>query len=143
MGNIGSIYDDVPVGEGRGPDLRATVQVPRSGLGADDGVCVPLPPVLSHEGKDVPRTPQPGEPDDAVTLRLPADFPDGATLRLRGAGGRGTKGSGDLYLTVSLSDDAVVVATPTALAKPEGSSAPIVVTLAIAAAIALLYVLLG
>lgn len=143
MGNIGSIYDDVPVGEGRGPDLRATVKVPRSGLGADDGVCVPLPPVLSHEGKDVPRTAQPGEPEDAVTLRLPADFPDGATLRLRGAGGRGTKGSGDLYLTVSVSDDAVVVAPPVELARAEGSSTPIVVSLAIAAAIALLYVLLG
>lgn len=143
MGNIGSIYDDVPVGEGRGSDLRATVKVPRSGLGAPDGVCVPLPSALPHEGKDVPRTPQPGEPEDAVTLRLPADFPDGATLRLRGAGGRGTKGSGDLYLTVSVSDDALVVAPPVELVQTEGSSAPIVVSLAIAAAIALLYVLLG
>ncbi|MCR9164534.1 MAG: hypothetical protein ACE37F_07235 [Nannocystaceae bacterium] len=143
MGNIGSIYDDAPAGEGRGPDLRATVEVPRAGLGAADGVCVPLPAALPHEGEDVLRTPQPGEPEDAVTLRLPADFPDGATLRLRGAGGRGTEGSGDLYLTVSLADDAIVVAPAVDLAPTQGSSAPIVVSLAIAAAIALLYVLLS
>ena len=143
MGDIGSIYDDVPDGAGRGPDLRATVKVPRTGLGADDGVRVPLPAVLPHAGVEVERAPQPGEPPDAVTLRLPPDFPDGATLRLRGGGGHGAKGSGDLFLTVKISEDAIVLAPPTALAERDGSTTPILVTLGIAAAIALLYVLLG
>ena len=143
MGNIGSIYDDVPDGEGRGPDLRATVKVPRGGLGADEGVRVPLPAVLPHQGAEVERAPQPGEAPDAVTLRLPADFPDGATLRLRGAGGRGAKGSGDLFLTVQLAEDAIVLAPTTALAEREGSSTPVLVTLGVAAVIALLYVLLS
>jgi len=144
MGNIGSIYDDAPSGDGRGPDLRAEVAVPRGGLGAEQGVCVPLPPALPHEGAEVERAPQPGEPLDAVTLRLPADFPDGATLRLRGAGGRGEKGSGDLFLTVRLRDDAIVVAPPTAVAvHEEGSSMPVMVVIGIAAALALIYVLFG
>lgn len=142
MGNIGSIYDDVPEGEERGPDLRATVTVPRTGLGAPDGVCVPLAPVLPHQGAEVERAPQPGEPPDGVTLRLPADFPDGATLRLRGAGGRGKKGAGDLYLTVKLAEDAIVLAPPTSLAT-QGSATPVWVALSIAAAVAILYVLLG
>lgn len=143
MSSIGSIYDDAPEGDERGPDLRATVKVPRGRLGDPDGVCVPLPAALPHGGSEVERTPQPGEPLDAVTLRLPPDFPDGATLRLRGAGGRGPKGSGDLYLTVSISDDAVVVAPTTALAPAEGSSTPVVVGIAVLAVIALLYILLG
>lgn len=143
MSSIGSIYDDAPAGEGRGPDLRATVKVPRSGLGAADGVCVPLPPKLAHEGAEFERTPQPGEPLDAITLRLPEDFPDGATLRLRGAGARGSKGSGDLFLRVDISQDAIVVAPPRGLAPSEGSSTPVLVILAVAAAVALLYVLLG
>lgn len=142
MSSIGSIYDDAPTGEDRGPDLRATVQVPRSGLGAPDGVCVPLPATLTHDGSPVERTPQPGESLDAITLRLPEDFPDGATLRLRGAGGRGSKGSGDLFLRVEISQNAIVVAPPQALAR-ESSSAPVLVSLGIAAVIALLYVLLG
>lgn len=142
MSSIGSIYDDAPAGEDRGPDLRATVHVPRSGLGAPDGVCVPLPAMLTHDGVSVERTPQPGESLDAITLRLPEDFPDGATLRLRGAGGRGSKGSGDLFLRVEISQDAIVVAPPRALAR-EGSSAPVLVSLGIAAVIALVYVLFG
>ncbi len=143
MSSIGSIYDDAPAGEDRGPDLRATVKVPRSGLGAPDGVCVPLPPTLPHDEGQVERTPQPGESLDAITLRLPDDFPDGATLRLRGAGGRGSKGSGDLFLRVEISQDAIVVAPSRELAANEGSSTPVLVSIAIAAVIALLYVLLG
>ncbi len=143
MGNIGSIYDETPEGEGRGPDLRASVKVPRSALGRDDGVCVPLPAVLPHDGEEVERAPQPGEPADAVTLRLPPDFPDGATLRLRGAGGRGGKGSGDLFLTVVLSDEALEISPPHELVAETGSATPIVVTLGIAALLALLYILLG
>ncbi len=143
MGNIGSIYDDAPAGEGRGPDLRATVKVPRAGLGAPDGVRVPLPAVLPHAGEEVERAPQPGEPVDAVTLRLPPDFPEGATLRLRGAGGRGAKGSGDLYLTVAISEDAIVLAPPTELATQDGSVTPVLVAVGVAALAALLYVLLG
>lgn len=143
MSSIGSIYDDAPAGEDRGPDLRATVKVPRGGLGDPDGVCVPLPPSLPFEGEEVERTPQPGESLDALTLRLPDDFPDGATLRLRGAGGRGAKGSGDLFLQVEISQDAIVVAPSQELASNEGSSTPVLVSLAILAAIALLYVLLG
>ncbi len=143
MSSIGSIYDDTPEGENRGADLRATVQVPRASLGDPDGVCVPLPQTLIHEGSEVERTPQPGEALDAITLRLPEDFPDGATLRLRGAGARGAKGSGDLFLQVELSQDAIVVASPRALASNEGSSTPVLVSLAILAAIAMLYVLLG
>lgn len=143
MGSIGSIYDDAPEGEGRGPDLRATVKVPRDRLGDPDGVRVPLAPTLPHEGEQVERAAQPGEPADAVTLRLPPDFPDGATLRLRGAGGRGAKGAGDLYLTVALSDDAIVLAPTTAVAEREGSSTPVVISLGIAAIVVLLYILLG
>lgn len=144
MSSIGSIYDDTPEGAGRGPDLRAVVKVPRSRLGDEDGVRVPLPPTLPHEGAEVERAPQPGESSDAITLRLPDSFPDGATLRLRGAGGRGVKGAGDLYLTVSLSEDAVVLAPPSTPAVAEGSSStPVVVAIGVAAVIALLYVLLG
>ncbi|MGH1345153.1 MAG: hypothetical protein ACRBN8_26565 [Nannocystales bacterium] len=143
MSSIGSIYDDAPAGEDRGPDLRASVKVPRSGLGAPDGVCVPLPPTLTLDGAEVERAPQPGESLDSITLRLPEDFPDGATLRLRGAGGRGTKGSGDLFLRVEISSDAIVVSPPREVATQEGSSTPVVASLAIAAIIALLYVLLG
>ncbi len=123
--------------------MRATVKVPRSGLGAADGVCVPLPPTLPCDDAEVERTPQPGESLDAITLRLPEDFPDGATLRLRGAGGRGGKGSGDLFLRVEISPDAIVLAPPRELAMNEGSSTPVLVILAIAAVIAMLYVLLG
>ena len=143
MSSIGSIYDDAPVGEGRGPDLRATVKVPRSRLGDPDGVCVRLPPRLEHEGAQLERTPQPGESLDAITLRLPEDFPDGATLRLRGAGARGSKGSGDLFLRIEISSDAIVVSPPQALVQEQGAPVPVLVALAVAAAIALLYVLLG
>ena len=143
MSSIGSIYDDAPTGEDRGPDLRATVKIPRSGLGDPDGVCVPLPPALPLKGAQVERTPQPGEPLDAITLRLPDDFPDGATLRLRGAGARGAKGSGDLFIRVEISQDAIVVAPMRELVSSGGSSTPVLVSLAIVAAIALLYVFLG
>ncbi len=143
MSSIGSIYDETPQGEGRGPDLRATVSVPRAALGQEDGVHVPLPAVLPHEGGEVERAPQPGEPADAVTLRLPADFPDGATLRLRGAGGRGGQGAGDLFLKVALCDEALEVAPSRELVAQTGSSTPIVVMLGIVALTVLLFVLFG
>ncbi|MEM6294109.1 MAG: hypothetical protein AAGA54_22715 [Myxococcota bacterium] len=142
MSSIGSIYDDVPEGEGRGPDLRARVTVPTSSLGDPNGARVPLPPSLPHQGGEVERAPQPGESLDAVTLRLPEGFADGATLRLRGAGGRGPKGAGDLYLTVTLTDDAPTlpaVAPTQALDTEEGSVVPVVVVVGVAAVVAILY----
>ena len=143
MSSIGSIYDDVPEGEGRGPDLRARVKVPTSSLGDPDGVRGPVPPTLPHEGREVERARQPGEKSrDAVTLCLPEGLANGATLRLRGAGGRGSKGAGDLYLTVTLTDDAPTlpaVAQTQALTSDEGSVMPVLIAVGAAAVVAFVY----
>ncbi len=49
-----------------------------------------------------------GDPKGRITLRLPAGFKDGATLRLRGQGGHFEGGKpGDLYVQVALVDRAL------------------------------------
>lgn len=147
-GSIGSIYDDQPSGKQRGPDLHATVKVPRAGLGVPGGIVVSLPPALPHEGEQVERAPQPGSPDDSITLHLPETFSAGATLRLRGAGGRGPDGCGDLYLKVALVDGEPVLPAPRgdteiSMVSPTSSSTSSswVVIVLVAAAITLVYAL--
>lgn len=143
--SLGSIFDDAPQGEGRGPDLHATVEVPRAGLGGPEGVVVSLPPSLPHEGESVARTRQPGDPEDAITLHLPDTFTDGATLRLRGSGARGPGGCGDLYLKIKLVDGEPVrpAVRPRAeiSERSEESSSSLFVIIVVAAAIALVYAL--
>lgn len=97
LGNI------LPEREGpRGRDLHAAITVPRSALGRPHPVEVPL---------DFPigavRVRRATGPDEGVTttLNLPADFPDGASIRLRGLGEAIEGGhAGDLILEVELTD---------------------------------------
>lgn len=102
MSSLGSIYesdDDGPTGR----DLRYTVPVNRALLGAPLTVEVPLD--LPIDGEVVPRAVGVGEKGVQVSLNLPTDLPDGATLRLRKQGEDIEDGEpGDLYLTVTLMD---------------------------------------
>lgn len=107
MGELGSIYDE-PGDEAPGPDLHTVLEIPRGDLGKPVKVKVPL--VLpTEEGELIERADRAGE-GDVVTLNLPTDLVDGATLRLRGEGGVVDGGpGGDLYLLVRL----IEVAPPT------------------------------
>lgn len=103
MSNLGSIYDnDDPAGP-RGRDLSASVEVPRSRLGARWVVQVALE--LPHDGVLVPRAIGPGEKGSNITLNLPLDVPNTLRLRLRGQGEALTGGRpGDLHLEVNIVD---------------------------------------
>jgi len=104
MSRLGSIFEDDAEHEGteRGPDLRVQAQVSRSALGAAEGVRIDVPSVIDGQARVVhPSDPSP----EHVTVRLPENLPDGATLRLRGQGGAPASGRpGDLYLTIQLVD---------------------------------------
>lgn len=110
-GGLGNIFDAAGKGEQdrhtpRGPDFRVEVQIPRSALGGEAGVDAPVPEQRTIDGKIVRRNTTPGDPPGMVRLHLPADFKDGAALRLRGQGGRSEGGrAGDLLLTVRLVDE--------------------------------------
>lgn len=105
MTELSNIFEEEPVGP-KGPDLDVTVEVPRSALGAEDGVVVPIPAQLNKNGHRIHRAVSPHEPKQAVRLRLPADFPNGGTVRLRGQGGLPPNQgrAGDLYVKVRLVD---------------------------------------
>jgi hypothetical protein len=100
---LGSIFEPEP-GEGpRGRDLRADVTVPAWACGFPPGFPVEVPLELPALGGYVRRSAPPGEAGAAVHLHLPAGFPDGGTLRLRGQGEAVDGGRpGDLLLTVSV-----------------------------------------
>lgn len=102
MGSLGSIFAEPTTGD-RGPDLRVTVEVPRSVLGDPEGYDASVPETFEQEGETITRVRGPGDPPGKITLRLPEDIKAGTTLRLRGQGGR-RKGcpAGDLYLRVEL-----------------------------------------
>ncbi len=104
MAELANIFDDI---EGpRGPDLDVTVEVHRTALGAENGVVVPIPAQLVKDGHRIHRAVSPHEPKQAVRLRLPSDFPNGGTVRLRGQGGLPPSAGhpGDLYVKVRLVD---------------------------------------
>lgn len=127
MAQLGSIYDDAPSGP-KGPDLRHTVVVSRAAL-ARGPVEVDVPRTFLVGGRDVERVRHPGDRGDRVPISAPVDVPDGATLRLRGAGGVGASGqsAGDLYLTLDVRD----VPAPV----PTRAIAPAVVGLGLVAAV--------
>ncbi|MEL7367929.1 MAG: DnaJ C-terminal domain-containing protein [Myxococcota bacterium] len=107
MVELSNIFEDHADGP-KGPDLDVTVDVPKQALGGDDGVVVPVPAQLDKDGRKIFRAVSPHEPKQAVRLRLPADFPNGGTVRLRGQGGLPTSqgNAGDLYVKVRLVDEA-------------------------------------
>ena len=105
MTQLGSVFEP-DSGQARGPDLTASVQVPRAALGLADGIEVEVPLTLEREGEHLARTPSPHDEGAFVHLFLPESFPDGGTLRLRGQGAPGPGGRpGDLLLQIRLNDD--------------------------------------
>lgn len=104
MSELGSIYDPEEPGP-KGRDLRTKITFARGGLGKPTPVQVPLELPLGDAL--VRRAIGPGETDATVTLNLPRDLPNGATLRMRGLGEEIDDGPpGDLYLTIHLVDAA-------------------------------------
>ena len=101
---------------GRGSDLEAVVAVPRDRLGAGPFLA-DLPDVLETPNGPVRRTRQKNDPAGRIQLNLPADLPDEVRLKLRGQGGLGRSGNGDLLLTIVVQDTALVPA-PTGAANP-------------------------
>lgn len=103
MSALGNVFDAVEQGGHTGRDLRYTVPVNRALLGAPLTVQVPLE--LTLDGRLVPRAIGPGESGSSVSLNVPVDVPDGATLKLRGQGEDIDDGApGDLYLTLAIID---------------------------------------
>ncbi len=77
--------------------------MPRSQLGASEGVVVPVPDRVSHGAGTVPRRRGPDDPPGAVVLHLSPQVKDGATLRLRGQGGEHPGGApGDLLVSLQI-----------------------------------------
>lgn len=104
MSQLGSIFEPETAGP-RGRDLRAEVSVPGSACGSDDGCLVEVPRELPALGGYARRVDSGLDTGDAVHLRLPHDFPDGGTLRLRGQGEASEAENGrpgDLLLTVNV-----------------------------------------
>ncbi len=102
MSELGSIYDEDGDGP-KGRDLRTRITFARSSLGKPTAVQVPLE--LPLDGQLVRRAIGPGETEANVTLNLPANLPQEATLRMRGLGEEIDDGPpGDLYLTVTIVD---------------------------------------
>lgn len=89
MGELGSIFDDVPAttAADKGPDVRVRAVVRRSELATGQAVLVPVPDHVPHEGGTVPRRRETGDPPGAVRLHLSPRLAEGATLRLRRQGG--------------------------------------------------------
>jgi len=102
VSQLGSIFEPETAGP-RGRDLRAEVTVPGSACGTAEGCRVEVPRELPALGGYARRVDSGLDIGDAVELRLPADFPDGGTLRLRGQGEASEADGGrpgDLLLTV-------------------------------------------
>lgn len=107
MGSLGSVLEPERSGS-KGPDLRVEVDVPRAALGHAHGVALEVSDTLvGDDGRSHARVPSPHDPPGEVRLHLPASFPDGGVLKLRGQGARGDASrAGDLLVRVRLTDDA-------------------------------------
>lgn len=85
MTQLGSIFEPEAPGP-RGRDLHAEVTVPAWALGLPFGHEVQIPLELAATGGYARRAVSAFDADDRVRLSLPADFPSGGVLRLRGQG---------------------------------------------------------
>lgn len=127
MSQLGSIFEPDSGGP-RGRDLRAEVRVPGLACGHPDGHLVEVARELPALGGYARRVDSPLDTGDAVHLRLPHDFPDGGTLRLRGQGEASEHSDGrpgDLLLTIHV--DGPRPPAPTAaplVAWPSGQVLP-------------------
>jgi hypothetical protein len=100
VAELGSIFE--PTGPGpRGRDLHADVTVPAWALGLPFPIEVAVPLDLAAEGGYARRVVHAFDAGDRLHLNLPAGFPDGGTLRLRGQGEAHEAGRpGDLLLCI-------------------------------------------
>jgi hypothetical protein len=99
---LGSIFEPEVAGP-RGRDLRHDVTVPAWAAGFEPGYSVDVPLQLPAAGGYVARAVSAHDPGAAILLRLPAGFPSGGALRLRGQGEAVDGGQpGDLLLTIHL-----------------------------------------
>jgi len=100
---LGSIFEP-EAGDGpRGRDLRHEVTVPAWVAGHEPGTAVDVPHQLPALGGYVERAISAHDPGTAIHIRIPAGFPSGGALRLRGQGEPGPDGrNGDLHLVVHL-----------------------------------------
>lgn len=102
MSQLGSIFEPDSGAGPRGRDLRAEVTVPAWACGHPEGYAAEVPRELPALGGYARRATGHDE-GDRVHLRLPADFPAGGVLRLRGQGEAPEGGrNGDLLLTVHI-----------------------------------------
>lgn len=103
MAELGSIFDPSPTGA-RGFDLSADVVADVRRVRQGASVLVEVPRALvGPDGVACRRAHDPYDEGDLIELHLPADFPSGGRLRLRGRGGVRDGGvAGDLLLTVRL-----------------------------------------
>lgn len=102
MTQLGSIFEPEPSGP-RGRDLHADVTVPAWALGVPTGIDVQVPLDLAAAGGYARRVVHSADAGDRIRLCLPADFPDGGTLRLRGQGEALADGRpGDLLVRVQI-----------------------------------------
>lgn len=100
MAELGSIFEPAAPGP-RGRDLHADVTVPAWALGLPFPIEVAVPLDLAAAGGYARRVVHAFDSGDRVRLSLPAGFPDGGTLRLRGQGEAHEAGQpGDLLLCV-------------------------------------------
>lgn len=154
MSQLGSIFEPETGTGPRGRDLRAEVTVPAWACGHPAGYSVDVPRELPALGGYARRVVSSFDTGDAVTLRLPSDFPDGGTLRLRGQGEapEAADGSpGDLLLTIHVepgertpASEAVATWSPgqvPATSPPAPAGLVMVVVVAFAAGAALIFLL--
>lgn len=130
MGELGSIFDDVPstaAGTEKGPDVRVRAAVRRSELEAGACVLVPVPDAVPYAEGTVPRRREPDDPPGAVRLHLSPRLTDGATLRLRRQGGEHptTGVPGDLHVEIAIG--------PEPEPEPEPRRGPLVVAVVLTA----------
>lgn len=105
MTELGSIFAPEPEGQARGRDLRHEVTVPAWAAGHAPGVDVDVPRALAAAGGYVDRAVSAHDPGTAIHVHLPAGFPSGGALRLRGHGEASADGRpGDLLLVVHLDE---------------------------------------
>lgn len=134
MTQLGSIFE--PEGSGpRGRDLHADVTVPAWALGVPTGIDVQVPLELAAEGGYARRAVHAGDAGDRIHLSLPAGFPDGGVLRLRGQGEALEGGRpGDLLVHVEVDRSraepppeirALLAAMAAATPSPPPSSQPV------------------
>ncbi len=99
MPQLANIFDPV-TDRARGRDLRHSVVLSRSDLGAPCTVEVPMR-LATDTGELVDRSPGPSDDGAYIKLNLSRDVPLPVTLRLRGLGEVRAEGdAGDLYLEV-------------------------------------------